>query len=108
MDRTYSGIIIMNTQAIQWCIDNGFPPTEDCWELAERLVSQKFDSFFSVVLFIIWLAGVLMLVEQITKPEIINDEGESEGLDQYYEIEYKQTRDYFLASYHHHHYEEDW
>lgn len=37
----------------------------------------------------------LAVAERFTKPEIINDEGESEGLDQYYEQQY---RDYTLAA----------
>lgn len=37
----------------------------------------------------------LAVAESFTKPEIINDEGESEGLDQYYEQQY---RDYTLAA----------
>ena len=37
----------------------------------------------------------LAVAERFTKPEIINDEGESEGLDQYYEQQYK---DYTLAA----------
>ena len=36
----------------------------------------------------------LALVERLTQPEIIND-GESEGLDQYYEQQY---RDYTIAA----------
>lgn len=37
----------------------------------------------------------LAVAERFTKPEIINDEGESEGLDQYHEQQY---RDYTLAA----------
>lgn len=37
----------------------------------------------------------LAVAERFTKPEIINNEGESEGLDQYYEQQY---RDYTLAA----------
>ena len=37
----------------------------------------------------------LAVAERFAKPEIINDEGESEGLDQYYEQQY---RDYTLAA----------
>lgn len=40
----------------------------------------------------------LALVERLTKPEIIGDDGESEGLDQYYEQQYNATRDYYLAA----------
>ena len=41
---------------------------------------------------------LLAVVERFTQPEIINDEGESEGLDQYYEQQYNNTRDYYLAA----------
>ena len=37
---------------------------------------------------------LLALVERFTKPELSDDE----GLDQYYEQEYNNARDYYLAS----------
>jgi len=38
---------------------------------------------------------LLAIVERFAQPEIINDDGESEGLDQYYEQQY---RDYTFAA----------
>jgi hypothetical protein len=40
----------------------------------------------------------LAVAERLTQPEIIGDDGESEGLDQYYEQQYLNTRDYYLAA----------
>ena len=37
----------------------------------------------------------LAVAERFTQPEIINDDGESEGLDNYYEQQY---RDYTIAA----------
>lgn len=37
----------------------------------------------------------LAVAERLTQPEIIDDDGESEGLDQYYEQQY---RDYTIAA----------
>lgn len=37
----------------------------------------------------------LAVAERFTQPELINDEGESDGLDNYYEQEY---RDYTIAA----------
>ena len=41
---------------------------------------------------------LLALVERFTEPQIINDDGESEGLDQYNEQQWNNARDYYLAS----------
>lgn len=38
---------------------------------------------------------LLTVLERLTQPEIIGDDGESEGLDQYYEQQY---RDYTIAA----------
>ena len=50
----------------------------------------------------------LAIAERFTKPEIINEEGESEGLDQYYEQQYNATRDYYLAAEHGFGHESSW
>lgn len=44
---------------------------------------------------ILWAFALLAIVERLTQPEIIGNDGESEGLDQYYEQQY---RDYTLAA----------
>lgn len=41
---------------------------------------------------------LLAMVERFTQPELINDDGESEGYDNYAEQQYNNTRDYYLAA----------
>lgn len=48
----------------------------------------------------------LAVAERLTQPEIIGDDGESMGYDNYAEMQWENTRDYYLAA--DNGYEGDW
>ena len=41
---------------------------------------------------------LLALLERLTQPELINENGESMGYDNYAEMQWENTRDYYLAA----------
>ena len=65
------------------------------------------NTLLNVIIFILFAYYLAALAERIAAPEIIED-GESKGLDQYYESEYLNTRDYYLAADHGFGHESDW
>lgn len=69
------------------------------------------NTLMNVIIFILFAYYLAALAERLTKPEIIelvDGEPQSMGYDNYYEIEYLNTRDYYTAADHGFGHESDW